>query len=118
LRTPANRYGYEGRGHSLWYCDPFDGERFGWFEVAFMHNAFLQQTSSVVPFACCHRGQMPHGRYFLARKSCSWLGTSLGCVDLDGFIDRWAGWLAAASVGEWNQPSSMPETTIPRNWRS
>jgi serine/threonine-protein kinase len=86
-RAPANRYGYEGRGHLLWYCDPFEEERFGWFEVAFMHNPFLQQTSSVVPFA------LPPG-------------------------PDAAGRLAAASMGEWNQPSSMPETTIPRNWRS
>jgi hypothetical protein len=38
--------------------------------------------------------------------------------DLSEFIGRWAGWLANASGGQWIQPSTMPELTILRNWRT
>jgi hypothetical protein len=119
LSTPANRYGYEGRSHSLWYCDPFEEERFGWYEVAFMHSPGLQQTSSMAPFA------LPPGpdaaRTLLPGMDVmqlAWPFTRLIIGDLAAFIGRWAEWLAAASAGEWNRPSSMPETTIPRNWRT
>jgi serine/threonine protein kinase len=118
-RTPANLYGYEGRSHSLWYCDPFKEDRFGWYEVAFMHSPLLQRTSSMAPFA------LPPGqdaaRTLLSGMDVmqlAWPFTRLSVGDLDGFVGRWAGWLAAASGREWNQPSSMPETTIPRNWRT
>jgi serine/threonine-protein kinase len=119
LSVPANHYGYEGRSHSLWYCDPFEEDRFGWYEVAFMHSPLLQRTSSMAPFA------LPPGpdaaRTLLPGMDVmqlAWPFTRLTIGDLDEFIGRWAEWLAVASVGELNQPSSMPEITITRNWRT
>jgi hypothetical protein len=119
LSSRANNHGYEGRSHSLWYCDPFEENRFGWYEIAFMHSPGLQQTSSIAPFA------LPPGpdaaRTLLPGMDVmqlAWPFTRLTVGDLAGFIGRWAEWLAAASAGEWNQPSSMPETTIPRDWRA
>jgi serine/threonine protein kinase len=39
--TPANNFGYEGRGHSLWYCDAQERGVYAWYEVAFMVNALI-----------------------------------------------------------------------------
>lgn len=119
LSISAKRYGCEGRSHSLWYCDPFEEDRFGWYEVAFMHSPLLQRTSSMAPFALppgpdAARTLFPG----MDVMHLAWPFTRLTVGDLAGFIGRWAEWLAAASVGEWNQPSSMPETTITRNWRT
>ena len=77
LSISAKRYGCEGRSHSLWYCDPFEEDRFGWYEVAFMHSPLFQRTSSMAPFAC-RRGQMPRERCFPAWTLCTWPGPSLG----------------------------------------
>jgi hypothetical protein len=119
LSSRANRHGYEGRSHSLWYCDPFEEDRFGWYEVAFMHSPGLQQTSSMAPFA------LPPGpdaartlRSGMDVMQLAWPFTRLTVGDLAAFIGRWAEWLAAASAGDWDRPSSMPETTIPHNWRT
>ena len=48
----------------------------------------------------------------------AWPFTRLTVGDLAAFIGRWAEWLAAASAGDWDRPSSMPETTVPHNWRT
>ena len=35
LRIPRDQFGYEGRCHSLWYCDPQEAGVFRWYETAF-----------------------------------------------------------------------------------
>ena len=45
------------------------------------------------------------------------LGWPMEPIDSDGFIDRWANWLADASQGRLQPPSTMPEKPTPRNWR-
>jgi eukaryotic-like serine/threonine-protein kinase len=37
---PADDSGYEGRGHSLWYCDAREAGRYQWFETAFTLSPF------------------------------------------------------------------------------
>jgi eukaryotic-like serine/threonine-protein kinase len=36
IRIPSDRSGYEGRSHSLWFCDARAVNEYGWFETAFM----------------------------------------------------------------------------------
>jgi len=50
------------------------------------------------------------GAYQLA-----WPFTPLVLGDLDEFIDRWVGWLADATQGRLNFPSTMPEQ--PAQWQ-
>ena len=40
VNQPQNRGGYEGRAHSLWFCDAHEAGRFAWYETAFMDGAF------------------------------------------------------------------------------
>ncbi|WP_425154883.1 serine/threonine-protein kinase [Candidatus Palauibacter sp.] len=42
---------YEGRSHSLWYCDAQQAEQYGWFETAFMDHPIRRIHSSMAPFA-------------------------------------------------------------------
>jgi len=117
VRIPPNRYGYEGRSHSLWFCDASEIGRYGWFETAFMFQPLTGRSASVAPFASqpgediAAQALSPGlGAYQLA-----WPFTPLVPGDLDEFIDRWLGWLADATQGRLNVPSTMPER--PAQWR-
>src|SRR5262249_44698239 len=44
-------YSYEGRSHSLWFCDAQEAGKYQWFETAFMLSPLMASTSPVVPFA-------------------------------------------------------------------
>ena len=41
---PSKR-NYGGRGHSLWYCDAQDTDRYRWYETAFMYSPLLRTHS-------------------------------------------------------------------------
>jgi eukaryotic-like serine/threonine-protein kinase len=49
LRMPADQYGYEGRSHSLWYCDAQEAGRYQWFETAFMLSPFTAKMARQDP---------------------------------------------------------------------
>jgi serine/threonine-protein kinase len=51
IQIPANRFAYEGRVHSLWYCDAHEKGRYQWFETAFMVSAFIPKRGRQNPFA-------------------------------------------------------------------
>lgn len=51
VRIPRDRYGYEGRSHSLWYCDAQAPNAFRWFETAFMISPLLPRRGLRDPFA-------------------------------------------------------------------
>jgi serine/threonine-protein kinase len=116
VRIPTNHYGYEGRSHSLWFCDANEVGRYGWFETAFMFNPMIGRSSSVAPFAAqpgeeiagqaLGRGQGTH--------QLAWPFTPIVLGDLDDFISRWTGWLANGAEGRLNFPSTMPER--PAQW--
>lgn len=118
LRMPSNR-GYEGRSHSLWFCDAADAGRFGWFETAFMHMPLMARSSSVEPFALdpgeAAAKAIGNG---MNEFQVAWPFTPLQLGALDDFIDRWANWLADASEGRLRRPSSMPERhPVDGTWR-
>jgi hypothetical protein len=120
LAIPTTRHGYEGRSHSLWYCDPFEADRFGWYELAFMFHAYTRRVSATAPFALLPGPEA--GSAFtpgMGLHQLAWPLARLTFGDhLDDFINRWGGWLAAAYGGELGHPSLMPEVTIERNWRT
>ena len=51
VSRPADRSGYRGRSHSLWYCDAQEQGVFRWFETAFMETfgANIPFASSAMP---------------------------------------------------------------------
>jgi len=115
LKMPANRFGYTGRSHSLWYCDAKVADQYGWYETAFMVSPLVRMThGSQNPWAASPRGEEA-GRALwrgMAEFQLAWPFTLLQDDGLDEFISRWADWLAAASTGGLQSPSSMPERPI------
>jgi hypothetical protein len=41
VQKTRDRYGYEGRSHSLWFCDAHDEGVYRWFETAFMIGVWV-----------------------------------------------------------------------------
>jgi len=116
---PPNQFGYGGRSHSLWYCDAQQEEHYNWYETAFMRNPLMRgQRSQYDPFA---RGPGLDSAKALwrgiAEYQVAWPFISLQDHELDEFIGRWAEWLAAASTGALNFPSTMPERETNGTWR-
>lgn len=118
LEIPRDRYGYNGRGHSLWYGDIQREAEYRWFETAFMITPLLARESPIAPFAldpgpdaggACGSG--------MAEYQVAWPFTSLAGSDLEHFIDRWAGWFADAAEGQLTHPGSMPELPPEGSWR-
>jgi serine/threonine-protein kinase len=117
VRVPQNRHGYEGRSHSLWFCDAMEISRYAWFETAFMYHPLMGQSSSMAPFAS-QPGEDIAAKALspgLSEYQLAWPFTPLVLGDLAEFVDRWTGWLADATQGRLNIPSTMPER--PTQWR-
>lgn len=121
---------YAGRGHSLWYCDAQESDRYSWFETAFMHHPLSAggiQTKHTYfgveglysPFAedpgvASAKSALGPG---MGTDQVAWPFTPLTIGDLDDFIDRWANWFAAASTGRLQPPQTMPERPVDGSWR-
>jgi hypothetical protein len=110
LRFPQDRYEYEGRSHSLWFCDAQVAGEYAWYETAFMVSPFIARRGRQDPFA------LPPGEEAakavwpgMAEFQAAWPFTRLSLGELDEFIDRWAGWFADAAAGRLMHPSTMPE---------
>jgi serine/threonine-protein kinase len=117
LKTP-NR-GYEGRSHSLWYCDAKDEGRYQWYETSFMAMPLIQSAQRTVdPFTLDPGIESAKAIWNgLAEYQAAWPFTALDPGDLTNFIDRWAQWLAAGATGNLQRPSSMPERNPAGSWR-
>lgn len=118
LRIPAGRDGYEGRSHSLWFGDVQAPGQFGWFETAFMVTPLSSQRGRQDPFALDPGEQAAKAVWNgMAGYQMAWPFTRLDPDDLDEFIERWAGWFAAAATGRLFHPSQMPERSTQGSWR-
>ncbi len=118
LRIPIDDYGYEGRSHSLWFGNVQDAGRYSWYETAFMITPGIQRMSRQRPFSldpgADAGGAIGPG---MAGHQVAWPFTPLVVGDLNEFIDRWAGWFAAAAQGTLHAPSLMPERSPDGSWR-
>lgn len=118
LRIPADRHGYEGRAHSLWYCDAQEASVFRWFETAFMFNPLGSRQSSVEPFDL-----RPGRDAYIALSpvmhthQAAWPFSPIDQGDEDEFLERWLGWFADAAEGNLRQPRRMPERDPAGSWR-
>jgi serine/threonine protein kinase len=117
LSIPPDRFGYEGRSHSLWYCDALEADRYQWFETAFMISPFMAQRGRQDPFALEPGEESAKALWSgIAEFQVAWPFTALNVGGLDEFIGRWASWFAEAAEGRLEHPSSMPERP-PGGWR-
>lgn len=115
LRIPRDRYDFEGRSHSLWYCDAFEQGRYQWVETAFMMTPMTPRTTTMRPFMADPGPEAAKALWSgLAEFQLAW---PIEPVDVDEFVDRWTTSLAEAAQGRLQAPSTMPERPTPRNWR-
>jgi len=115
LRIPRDRYDFEGRSHSLWYCDAFEAGRYLWVETAFMLTPLSPKTTTMRPFMADPGPEAAKALWVgLAEFQLAW---PIEAIDTDTWIDRWANWLAYAAQGRLHAPSTMPERPTPRHWR-
>lgn len=113
-----NRPGYEGRSHSLWFCDAHEKGRYGWFETAFMFMPLMNRTSSIAPFSMdLGEGAAKALWNGMAKYQLAWPFVPLSVGDLSEFVDRWIGWFADATQGRLQYPSRMPERQAEGSWR-
>ena len=109
---------FQGRSHSLWYCDAQEPGMFRWYETAFMFMPFSPKTSRIDPFALS-----PGWEAYVALSSVmaeyqvAWPFAPIDQGDERDFIERWLVWFGEAAQGLLRHPSSMPERDPNNTWR-
>ncbi len=115
---PHDQHGYEGRSHSLWFCDANQAGSFAWFETAFCLHALVQRRTRTVPFALDPGAESAKALWTgVAEFAVAWPFERLMLGEIEPFIQRWAGWLASASQRRLTYPSMMPERPAQGSWR-
>ncbi len=118
LQIMATRDGYEGRAHSLWYCDAQDIGVFRWYETAFMISPLIPKRSRIDPFAL-DPGQDAYIALSpaIAEYQVAWPFTPIDQGDEEDFLERWIGWFADGAQGLLSRPRKMPERSTKGTWR-
>ncbi len=111
VRKPRDRFGYEGRSHSLWFCDAYEEGVYRWFETAFMVYPLIPVVSTVNPFAFPPTDRKAAEAFSptTAEYQVAWEPLPFDQGDEELFIERWLGWFAAAAGRGLYMPSQMPE---------
>ena len=118
LSVPPDRSGYEGRSHSLWYCDAHEAGKFEWFETAFMITPLVPMRARQDPFALAPGKEAAQALWVgMAEFQLACPFTQARPGDMSELIERWAGWLAKASSRDLSHPSQMPERETGGSWR-
>jgi serine/threonine-protein kinase len=112
-RKPRDRYNYEGRAHSLWFCDAHDQGVYRWYELAFMVQPLIAQRYTLDPFALppTDEGAAAAFTPVMHIRQVAWQPIPFDQGEEEHFIERWLGWLAAAADGSLNRPLRMPENS-------
>jgi eukaryotic-like serine/threonine-protein kinase len=120
LRVPGGRDGYQGRSHSLWFCDAQQEGEFQWFETAFMVMAFVGQSRFIDPFALQPSSEEARGaiRPGVATFQVACPFRVVAAPTIDEFLDPWLGWLAQAVQGQLARPRQIPESPPAGTWRA
>lgn len=101
---------YEGRAHSLWFCDAQQPRAFRWFENGWMYHAFVGRACKLRPAA------LPPNRDtslalspITGTHQLAWPFTPVDQGDESDFIERWLAWFGEAALGQLHHPRVMPE---------
>lgn len=111
-RQPMDRYQkYEGRAHSLWFCDAQQEGVYRWYELAFMVSPFIAERYSIEPFSMPPSDEDAAMCFasITSTRQLAWPPQPFDQGEEDQFIERWMGWLADAAEGRLSHPQSMPE---------
>lgn len=116
VRVPADRFGYQGRSHSLWFCDAQTAGEFHWFELAFMD---LGAGRAVDPYAMAPSDESGVALApVVGHVQLAWPFTQVDQGKEDAFIEEWIGWLVDGYEGRLQHPSRMPERDADGSWRT
>jgi serine/threonine protein kinase len=119
VNQSQNRRNYEGRSHSLWFCDAHEAGRFAWYETAFMESPSGSVGSPAVdPFSMDPRSGSVAFKNVLGTLQLAWPMEELDRADPGEFLDRWIGWFADAATGQLQHPMMMPEKPPHGSYRS
>lgn len=112
-RRPRDRYDYEGRAHSLWFCDAHDESIYRWYELAFMVQPFVCERYTLDPFALPPTDKDAAAAFtpVMHVRQIAWQPIPFDQGGEEQFIERWLGWFAAAADGSLSHPSTMPENS-------
>ncbi|MBI4516852.1 MAG: serine/threonine protein kinase [Deltaproteobacteria bacterium] len=114
LRIPPDRFQYEGRSHSLWFCDAEESDAFRWYETAFMISACIPERRPQNPFALPPGDQA--GKALgpaIGELQLAWPFTPIEPGNDTDFLERWMTWFAHAAQGQLSHPSStLPERPV------
>jgi len=111
-RKPRDRYDYEGRAHSLWYCDAHDEGVYRWYELAFMVGALHAERGILNPFALPPTNEAAAGAFTTVMgtaRQIAWQPLPFDQGNEEQFYERWLAWFAGAVDGSISMPSHMPE---------
>ncbi len=113
VSKPRDQFGYEGRSHSLWFCDAHEEGVYHWFETAFMVVGSRSFLNTVNPFALSPRDRNAALAFSqtVSNSGIAWEPLSFDQGDEEQFIERWLEWFAAAVDGGLHMPSHMPENS-------
>lgn len=111
VHKPRDRYQYEGRSHSLWFCDAYEKDVYRWFETAFMIMPLIPAISNINPFALSPTNEDAAEAFSptMAERQVAWEPLPFDQGNDEQFIERWLGWFAGAVSGTLHNPPSMPE---------
>lgn len=113
VRKPKDRFEYEGRSHSLWFCDAHEEGAYRWYELAFMVLPGMSEGFTLDPFALAPTDKNAAVAFttVMGPRVIAWAPIPFDQGEEDQFIERWLGWLAAAAEGTLGHPSRMPESS-------
>lgn len=118
VRIPPDRLQYEGRSHSLWFCDAQESGVLRWYETAFMISPLIPKRGRQDPFALPPSEEA--GKALspaLAEFQVAWPFTPIEPGNEVDFLERWMAWFAHAAQGQLGHPSSMLERRPKGSWR-
>jgi serine/threonine protein kinase len=111
VRKPRDQWNYEGRAHSMWFCDAHDEGIYRWFELAFMVRPGIPEGYTLDPFALPPTKEDAVGAFApaITTRQIAWKPIPFDQGNEEQFFERWLTWFAAAVDGSLSKPSHMPE---------
>lgn len=113
----ATLMGWQGRSHSLWYCDAFEEGRFAWYETAFMDTPFSHERPAFEPYSLEPASGSGPFSNVIGKRQLAWPVQELDRDEPDEFVERWLGWFVDAVESKIHRPSTMPERHDDGRWR-
>lgn len=111
-KQPRDKYQeYDGRAHSLWFCDAQEAGSFRWYELAFMVTPGIRQGFTMDPFPLPPTDEDAALSFaaVISVRQLDWPPEPFNQGQEEEFIERWIAWLVDVAEGKLTRPRSMPE---------